>query len=309
MSRPWCRRRPRDEAQAAGDEFVGHHGHRDHQETIEEVIDRHGENAELEVVVVVVPHDLVGDVLHLSIEWGVLPEPEPGQDPVGEDERHEQGEVGEPQAVVPFPDGGPARGREGQAGRQQGGQGTGDGDVPPVEVGHTQAGAEDGEQGAGRDGHGPSDGTRDVVLQRLIGEQAGVRDAEEEEPLLQRNARDPEAAEVIGIEPPDALLSERNIPRNKEGHHNGNGRKEGWPEPSKPHLAVKTERQWYGQNGQVHSEVSVMRIHAALEFLANCAFRACRKYSRGTHSMPKHSPSSLLRCLWCTLWAFRMAAK
>ena len=66
-------------------------------------------------MVVVVPDNLVGDGVDIAVDGGILPEADAGQDAVGQDERNEQRQVGEPQAVVPFPDRGPPGGAVGEA--------------------------------------------------------------------------------------------------------------------------------------------------------------------------------------------------
>ena len=152
-----------------------------------------------------------------------------------------------------------------------------------------------------------------IMLQGEIGEHAAVGNAHKKEQLFKGQSQDGRAEQVVGVECPNPHFGENDIPHNEERSNGEVDAEEVLPLLVKLDVFVKAQQQRQGQTAQVHREVQTVEFvphYPRLDWrLARMALRASAKYFHGTQSMPKHSPSSLLRCLWCTLWALRMAIK
>src|SRR5688500_3189723 len=98
------------------------------------------------------------------------------------------------------------------------------------------------------------------MIQREVGEQTGVRDAEEKQNFLDGKTRYIDAQDVLWIEAPDADVCKKHVPKNEDNGADEDGGKHELPFPGEVGFWIKTEKKWNDEGKQINAEVKIFRF-------------------------------------------------
>lgn len=115
------------------------------------------------------------------------------------------------------------------------------------------------------------------------------RDTDKKKNFFNRKFKKINSCYIIWIETPNMQISEYGIPSNKNKSNDNRRKKELLPGFIKFYFGMKRKQERYEDGKKINKKVEESHV-AFLIF-------NFRKYLNGTHNIPKHSPSSLPRCL------------
>ena len=89
-------------------------------------------------------------------------------------------------------------------------------------------------------------------VKAVVGEHAAVRNADEEEPLFDRQMQQARAPDVLRVEAPHASLREHRIPRDEEPHHQRDPREQSPPPFMEPDPWMEARQKGHQHAAQVY---------------------------------------------------------